>query len=67
MPRYACKWMYFVFNSDKQSDWNFLVSADDTVYNVTNPDDCSGAMYVGICLKAGVDGVCNPEPEDTDE
>jgi hypothetical protein len=44
-----------------------FLSTGDNAYNVTHPHDCSGIMYVGLCIKAGIDEVCNPEPEDDND
>lgn len=37
---------------------------DSTVYDAKKPNECSGITNVAICVKAGIDGICNPESAD---
>lgn len=40
---------------------------DDTVYNVKTPTECGGIAGTAICIKMGIDGICNPDSGDKDE
>ncbi|XP_021968229.1 uncharacterized protein LOC110863276 isoform X2 [Folsomia candida] len=42
----------------------FETNKNSTVYDAKKPNECSGITNVAICVKAGIDGICNPESAD---